>query len=65
LLESDLLHYYKRDKVAIVSSLIFFILAVMALFSPWIAPFYPYYLTQIDLMGDFLRDVFNPRLYKD
>ena len=39
LLQSDLLHYYKRDKVAIISSVVFLILALMALFSPIIAPF--------------------------
>ena len=48
--ESDLVHYYKRDKVAIAASTIFLILALMALFSPVIAPFDPYDLTQIDLM---------------
>jgi peptide/nickel transport system permease protein len=49
-LHSDLFYYYKRDKVAIVSSLVFVTLALMALFSPLIAPFDPYDLTQIDLM---------------
>ena len=48
--ESDLVHYYKRDKVAIAASTVFVILALMALFSPWIAPFDPYDLTQIDLL---------------
>ena len=50
LLHSDLFYYYKRDKVAIAASLTFLVLALMALFSPWIAPFNPYDLTQIDLM---------------
>jgi peptide/nickel transport system permease protein len=50
LLQSDLLFYYKRDKVAIAASLTFLILALMAIFSPLIAPFDPYDLTQIDLM---------------
>jgi len=48
--QSDLLYYYGRDKVAIVSSLVFLVLAIMALFSPLIAPFDPYDLQQIDLM---------------
>lgn len=48
--QSDLLHYYRRDKVAIAASSIFLVLTLMALFSPWIAPFDPYDLTQIDLM---------------
>jgi len=36
--QSDLYYYYRRDKVAIVSSLVFITLALMALFSPLIAP---------------------------
>jgi len=59
-LHSDLYYYYRRDKVAIVSSLIFFILALMALFSPWIAPFDPYDLTQIDLMDSEMPPVWLP-----
>jgi peptide/nickel transport system permease protein len=51
MLESDLAYYYRRDKIAIVSSLIFLIFALMALFSPLIAPFDPYDLTQLDLMN--------------
>jgi len=51
ILESDLAYYYRRDKIAIVSSLVFFIFALMALFSPLIAPFDPYDLTQLDLMN--------------
>ena len=51
MLESDLAYYYRRDKIAIVSSLVFFIFALMALFSPLIAPFDPYDLTQLDLMN--------------
>jgi peptide/nickel transport system permease protein len=49
-LKSDLLFHYRRDKVAIVASLIFAILATLALFAPLISPFDPYDLTQIDLM---------------
>lgn len=50
LLQSDLVYYFKRDRVAIASSTVFLILALMALFSPVIAPFDPYDLQQIDLM---------------
>lgn len=50
LLQSDLAYHFKRDKVAIASSTVFLILALMALFSPLIAPFDPYDLQQIDLM---------------
>ena len=60
LLQSDLLFYYKRDKVAIGSSLVFLILAIMALFSPWIAPFDPYDLTQIDLMDSEMPPAWLP-----
>ncbi len=58
--QSDLLHYYKRDKVAIVSSVVFLILALMALFSPIIAPFDPYDLTQIDLMDSEMPPAWLP-----
>jgi peptide/nickel transport system permease protein len=51
ILESDLVYYYRRDKIAIASSLAFLIFALMALFSPLIAPFDPYDLTQLDLMN--------------
>ncbi|MFA9419224.1 MAG: ABC transporter permease [Gammaproteobacteria bacterium] len=51
MLESDLIYYYRRDKIAIASSLTFLIFALMALFSPLIAPFDPYDLTQLDLMN--------------
>jgi peptide/nickel transport system permease protein len=48
--QSDLSYYYSRDKIAIAASLTFFVLAIMALFSPLIAPFDPYDLQQLDLM---------------
>jgi ABC-type dipeptide/oligopeptide/nickel transport system permease subunit len=57
--ESDLVHYYKRDKVAIAASSIFLILMLMALFSPVIAPFDPYDLTQIDLMDSEMPPVWQ------
>ena len=57
MLESDLIYYYSRDKVAIGSSLIFLLLALMAIFSPWIAPFDPYDLKQIDLLDSELPPV--------
>jgi peptide/nickel transport system permease protein len=60
LLQSDLLFYYKRDKVAIAASLTFLILALMAVFSPLIAPFDPYDLTQIDLMDSEMPPVWLP-----
>jgi peptide/nickel transport system permease protein len=60
LLQSDLYYYYKRDKIAIGSSVVFLILALMALFSPWIAPFDPYDLTQIDLMDSEMPPAWLP-----
>ena len=60
LLESDLLYYYRRDKVAIGASIIFAIFAIMAIFSPWIAPFDPYDLRQLDLMDSELPPVWMP-----
>ena len=59
-LESDLLYYYSRDKVAIVSSVIFAIFAIMAIFSPWIAPFDPYDLRQLDLLDSELPPIWMP-----
>ncbi|MFT5506870.1 MAG: peptide/nickel transport system permease protein [Gammaproteobacteria bacterium] len=56
-LSSELLFHYRRDKVAIVSSVIFVILASMALLAPLISPFDPYDLTQIDLMDSELPPV--------
>ena len=60
LLQSDLLFHYRRDKVAIGSSLVFLILALMAIFSPLIAPFDPYDLTQIDLMDSEMPPAWMP-----
>ena len=60
LLQSDLLYYYKRDKVAIVSSVVFLTLALLALLSPIIAPFDPYDLTQIDLMDSEMPPAWMP-----
>jgi len=50
MLETDLVYHYRRDKIAIASSLTFLIFVLMALFSPLIAPFDPYDLTHLDLM---------------
>ena len=50
LLESDLIYYYRHDKIAVASSLVFSLFVLMALFSPLIAPFDPYDLRQLDLL---------------
>jgi peptide/nickel transport system permease protein len=57
MLKSDLYYYYRRDKVAIVSSLIFLLFAFMALFAPWIAPFDPYDLKQLELLDSELPPI--------
>jgi peptide/nickel transport system permease protein len=57
MLKSDLYYYYRRDKVAIASSLIFLLFAFMALFSPWIAPFDPYDLQQLELLDSELPPI--------
>ena len=57
MLKSDLYYYYRRDKVAIASSLIFLLFAFMALFSPWIAPFDPYDLKQLELLDSELPPI--------
>ncbi|MBT8433469.1 MAG: ABC transporter permease [Gammaproteobacteria bacterium] len=59
LLQSDLVYHFRRDKVAIASSTVFLILAIMALFSPVIAPFDPYDLQQIDLMDSEMPPVWQ------
>jgi peptide/nickel transport system permease protein len=59
-LQSDLYYYYKRDKIAIAASLTFLVFALMAVFSPLIAPFNPYDLTQIDLMDSEMPPAWMP-----
>ncbi|MFV0574586.1 MAG: ABC transporter permease [Vibrio sp.] len=48
--QSDLIYYFKRDKVAMVSFAVFVFFVIAALLSPWIAPTNPYDLTSIDIM---------------
>ncbi|MFT5550160.1 MAG: peptide/nickel transport system permease protein, partial [Candidatus Azotimanducaceae bacterium] len=55
--QSDLFYYFSRDNVAIVSSVVFLILATLAILSPFIAPFDPYDLRQLDLMDSELPPV--------
>lgn len=50
LLDSDFYYHFKRDKLAIISAIIFFILVVLAVFSPLIAPYDPYNLQILDIM---------------
>ncbi|XAW89591.1 ABC transporter permease [Vibrio sp. CDRSL-10 TSBA] len=48
--QSDFLYYFLRDKVAMVSFVIFMVVLVTSLVSPLIAPTNPYDLTSIDIM---------------
>ncbi|QXO17329.1 MULTISPECIES: ABC transporter permease [Vibrio] len=48
--QSDFLYYFLRDKVAMVSFVIFMVVLVTSLVSPLIAPSNPYDLTSIDIM---------------
>ena len=58
-LESDFFYHYKRDKLAIVSSIIFLILVILAAFSPLIAPYDPYNLQILDIMDSELPPVWQ------
>ncbi|MGO2499406.1 MAG: ABC transporter permease [Vibrio litoralis] len=49
--QSDILYYFLRDKVAMVSFAVFMAFFVAAILSPWIAPTDPYDLTSIDIMN--------------
>ncbi|MFA0425098.1 ABC transporter permease, partial [Vibrio sp. 10N.222.54.A1] len=48
--QSDILYYFLRDKVAMVSFAIFAAFLVMALAAPILAPTDPYDVTSIDIM---------------
>ncbi|GLT14672.1 ABC transporter permease [Vibrio algivorus] len=49
--QSDILYYFLRDKVAMVSFAVFMAFFVAAILSPWLAPTDPYDLTSIDIMN--------------
>ncbi|MEO1192758.1 MAG: ABC transporter permease [Pseudomonadota bacterium] len=48
--ESDILYSFRRSWLAQISAVITIGFMLMALFAPWIAPYDPYDLTQINLM---------------
>jgi len=58
-LASDFWYHFKRDKVAIISAIIFFILVILALFAPLIAPFDPYNLQTLDIMDSELPPIWQ------
>lgn len=57
--ESDFFYHFKRDKVAIISFILFFALVILAAFSTFIAPFDPYDLTLLDIMDSELPPVWE------
>ena len=58
-LESDFFYYFKRDKVALISTVIFFVFLIMSAFAPMIAPFDPYDLTLLDIMNSEIPPVWQ------
>lgn len=58
-IESDFFYYFKRDKVAVISTIIFLTLVILAVFSPYIAPYDPYNLQTLDIMDSELPPVWE------
>lgn len=58
-LDSDFFYHFKHDKVAIASSIVFFALIVLALFSPLVAPYNPYDLSILDIMDSELPPIWQ------
>ncbi len=58
-LTSDFWYHFKHNKVAIFSAIIFFILVILALFAPLIAPFDPYNLQTLDIMDSELPPIWQ------
>lgn len=58
-LASDFFYHFKRDKVAIVSFIIFLTLIILASFAVFIAPFDPYDLKTLDIMDSELPPVWQ------
>ncbi len=58
-INSDFFYYFKRDKVAIVSFIVFSVLIILSVFSPLIAPFDPYDLRTLDIMDSELPPIWQ------
>jgi len=58
-LASDFFYYFKRDKVAVISTIIFFTFLLLSIFAPIIAPFDPYDLTILDIMDSEIPPVWQ------
>ncbi|MDE1462939.1 ABC transporter permease [Spartinivicinus poritis] len=56
---SDLLFYFKKDKVAIGAAIIFLVMVIAAVTAPLTAPFNPYDLASIDVMDSTLPPVWQ------
>jgi len=58
-IESDFFYHFKRDKIAIISFIIFLTLVILAAFAPLIAPYDPYDLTNLDIMNSELPPIWE------
>ena len=58
-LDSDFFYHYKRDKIAILSSIVFFVFIILSLFANFIAPFDPYDLKNLDIMDSELPPIWQ------
>ncbi|GAB5469673.1 MAG: ABC transporter permease [Rhodospirillales bacterium] len=52
--DSDLLYSFKRSWLAQLSAVVTLIFILMAVFAPWLAPFDPYDLAQVNLMDSLM-----------
>ena len=53
-LDSDLVHAFLRSKIAVAAALITLLLVLAAVFAPWIAPYDPFDLRQLNLLDSHL-----------
>jgi len=56
--DSDFVYSFSRSSVAIVSTLVVLIVAIAAVFAPWIAPHNPFDLASLNLMDSFKPPAF-------
>jgi peptide/nickel transport system permease protein len=56
--DSDFVYSFSRSPVAIISTLVVLIVAVCAVFAPWIAPHNPFDLASLNLMDSFKPPAF-------
>ena len=53
-LDSDLVHAFLRSKIAVAAALVTLLLVLAAVFAPWIAPYDPFDLRQLNLLDSHL-----------